>query len=141
LSNLTRRKAKFIGLSGQTARQVATIRTLLSLIYKTSGEARIFGLDCETDKVKILGDVGYLPSEVFYYDNMRAVDLFRYSASFYKKDCTQKIEELASLLQLDLKKKIEDMSLGTRKRWASSRAFCIRRASSSSMSRQAAWTP
>ena len=104
----------FIGPNG--AGKSTTIRTLLSLIYKTSGEAKIFGLDCETEKVKILGDVGYLPSEVFYYDNMRALDLFRYSASFYKKDCSARIEELSSLLQLDLKKKIEDMSLGNKKK-------------------------
>ena len=104
----------FIGPNG--AGKSTTIRTLLSLIRKTSGEARIFGLDCERDKVKILEDVGYLPSEVFYYDNMRAIDLLRYSASFYKKDCTRRIEELSSLLQLDLKKKIEDMSLGNKKK-------------------------
>jgi ABC-2 type transport system ATP-binding protein len=104
----------FIGPNG--AGKSTTIRTLLSLIYKTSGEATMFGLDCEKDKVKILEDVGYLPSEVFYYDNMRAIDLFKYSASFYKKDCSKKIEELASLLQLDLHKKIEDMSLGNKKK-------------------------
>ncbi len=104
----------FIGPNG--AGKSTTIRTLLSLIFKTSGEAKIFGLDCRKDKVKILKDVGYLPSEVFYYDNMRAIDLFKYSASFYKKDCTAKIEELASVLQLDLKKKIEDMSLGNKKK-------------------------
>lgn len=104
----------FIGPNG--AGKSTTIRTLLSLIYKTSGDAKIFGLDCEQEKVKILEDVGYLPSEVFYYDNMRAMDLFKYSASFYKKDCSTKIEELASVLQLDLKKKIEDMSLGNKKK-------------------------
>lgn len=104
----------FIGPNG--AGKSTTIRTLLSLIYKTSGEAKIFGLDCHADKVKILRDVGYLPSEVFYYDNMRAIDLFKYSASFYKKDCSKKIEELSSLLQLDLNKKIEDMSLGNKKK-------------------------
>ena len=87
----------FIGPNG--AGKSTTIRTLLSLIYKTSGEARIFGLDCERDKVKILQDVGYLPGEVFYYDNMRASDLFRYSASFYHKDCAAKTKELAELLQ------------------------------------------
>ena len=104
----------FIGPNG--AGKSTTIRTLLSLIYKTSGEARIFGLDCERDKVKILQDVGYLPGEIFYYDNMRASDLFRYSASFYKKDCTAKTKELAELLQLDVTKKIEDLSLGNKKK-------------------------
>jgi ABC-2 type transport system ATP-binding protein len=104
----------FIGPNG--AGKSTTIRTLLSLIYKTSGEAKIFGLDSENSKVEILKDVGYLPSEVFYYDNMRAIDLFKYSASFYKKDCTKKMEELSSLLQVNLKQKIEDMSLGNKKK-------------------------
>lgn len=71
----------FIGPNG--AGKSTTIRTLLGLIRKTSGEARIFGLDCEKDKTRILEQVGYLPSEVFYYDNMRARDLLKYAASFY----------------------------------------------------------
>ena len=104
----------FIGPNG--AGKSTTIRTLLSLIYKTSGEARIFGLDCHSDRVKILQDVGYLPSEVFYYDNMRAIDLLKYSASFYKKDCTARMKALSDALELDLTKKIEDMSLGNKKK-------------------------
>ncbi len=104
----------FIGPNG--AGKSTTIRTLLSLIYKTGGEARIFGLDTEKHKMEILREVGYLPGEVFYYDNMRAADLFRYSASFYKKDCSRRIEELAGILQVNLKQKIEDMSLGNKKK-------------------------
>ncbi len=104
----------FIGPNG--AGKSTTIRTLLGLIFKTSGEATIFGLDIQRDKKKILEDVGYLPSEIFYYDHMRAMDLLRYSASFYKRDCTGRIEELADILDLDLNKKIRDMSLGNRKK-------------------------
>lgn len=104
----------FIGPNG--AGKSTTIRTLLGLIKKSGGSATIFGMDCEKDKVKILTEVGYLPGEVFYYDNMRAIDLLRYSASFYKKDCTKRIAELADALSLDLNKKIEDMSLGNKKK-------------------------
>ncbi len=104
----------FIGPNG--AGKSTTIRTLLSLIHKTSGETRIFGLDSEKEKVQILSEVGYLPSEVFYYDHMRAMDLLAYSASFYQKDCTARIRELAGALELDLHKKIEDMSLGNKKK-------------------------
>lgn len=104
----------FIGPNG--AGKSTTIRTLLSLIHKTSGEAQIFDLDCERDNKKILEQVGYLPSEVFYYDKMKAIDLLNYSASFYKKDCSARIRELADALELDLNKKIEDMSLGNKKK-------------------------
>lgn len=104
----------FIGPNG--AGKSTTIRTLLSLIRKTRGEARIFGMDCEKDREKILEQVGYLPSEVFYYEDMKAGELLNYSASFYHKDCSSKIKGLADALELDLHKKIEDMSLGNKKK-------------------------
>ncbi len=104
----------FIGPNG--AGKSTTIRTLLGLIFKTSGEARVFGMDCERETEKILRNVGYLPSEVFYYDRMRAIDLLNYSASFYGKDCTKRIKELSAALELDLGKRVEDMSLGNKKK-------------------------
>jgi ABC-2 type transport system ATP-binding protein len=53
---------------------------------------------------------------VFYYDYMRVKDLLDYSASFYKKDCSQRIRELSDLLKLDLDKKIDDLSYGNKKK-------------------------
>jgi len=104
----------FIGPNG--AGKSTTIRTLLSLIYPTSGSATIFGKDSIRYSAEIKKEIGYLPSEVFYYDNMRAIDLLRYSASFYKKDCRKRIQELAEILDLDLRRKIDDMSSGNRKK-------------------------
>jgi ABC-2 type transport system ATP-binding protein len=47
---------------------------------------------------------------------MRVIDLLKYSASFYKKDCSKRIQELAEVLDLDLKKKINDLSFGNKKK-------------------------
>jgi ABC-2 type transport system ATP-binding protein len=104
----------FIGPNG--AGKSTTIRTLLSLIYPTSGSAKIFGKDIIRHGPEIKKEIGYLPSEVFYYDNMKVLDLLKYSASFYKKDCTKRIKELAEILELDLTKKIDDLSLGNKKK-------------------------
>ncbi len=104
----------FIGPNG--AGKSTTIRTLLGLIYKTSGDAKIFGLDIIKDKEEILKNVGYLPSEVFYYDNMKVIELLKYSASFYNKNCDKRIYELAKEFELDLNKKIEDLSYGNKKK-------------------------
>jgi len=104
----------FIGPNG--AGKSTTIRTLLSLIYPTSGSAKIFGKDCIEFAPEIKKEIGYLPSEVFYYDNMKVIDLLKYSASFYKKDCTKRIKELAEIMDLDLTKKIDDLSLGNKKK-------------------------
>lgn len=104
----------FIGPNG--AGKSTTIRTLLSLIYPTSGSAAIFGKDCVKYAPEIAKEIGYLPSEVFYYDKMKVIDLLKYSASFYKKDCSKRIKELAELMDLDLKKKIDDLSFGNKKK-------------------------
>ena len=103
----------FIGPNG--AGKSTTIRTLLGLIYPSGGSATIFGRDCARHP-EVRREVGYLPSEVFYYDNMRVIDLLRYSASFYRKDCTKRIRELAEIMDLDLKKKIDDLSFGNKKK-------------------------
>jgi ABC-2 type transport system ATP-binding protein len=104
----------FIGPNG--AGKSTTIRTLLSLIYPTSGSATIFGKDCIKEGPKIKKEIGYLPSEVFYYDKMKVIDLLKYSASFYKKDCSKRIKELAEIMDLDLKKRIDDLSFGNKKK-------------------------
>lgn len=104
----------FIGPNG--AGKSTTIRTLLGLIYPTSGSAKIFGKDILLHGQEIKKEIGYLPSEVFYYDNMKVKDLLHYSASFYKKDCTKRMNELAALLELDVNKKIDDLSLGNKKK-------------------------
>ncbi|MBK5241674.1 ABC transporter ATP-binding protein [Clostridium sp.] len=104
----------FIGPNG--AGKSTLIRTLLSLIYPTSGSATIFGKDCVEFGPEIKKEIGYLPSEVFYYDNMKVIDLLKYSASFYKSDCSKRIVELAEIMDLDLNKKIDDLSFGNKKK-------------------------
>lgn len=104
----------FIGPNG--AGKSTTIRSLLSLIYPTSGSAKIFGMDCIMEGTEIRKHIGYLPSEVFYYENMKVIDILKYSASFYKKDCTKRIHELAEIMDLDLKKKVDDLSYGNKKK-------------------------
>jgi ABC-2 type transport system ATP-binding protein len=104
----------FIGPNG--AGKSTTIRTILSLIYPTSGSATIFGKDSVKYAPEIKKEIGYLPSEVFYYDNMKVKDLLKFSASFYKKDCTKRIHELADIMNLDLTKKIDDLSFGNKKK-------------------------
>jgi ABC-2 type transport system ATP-binding protein len=104
----------FIGPNG--AGKSTTIRTLLSLIYPTSGSAKIFGMDHIKHATEIKKEIGYLPSEVFYYDKMRVIDLLKYSASFYKKDCTKRMKELIEIMDINPQKKIDDLSFGNKKK-------------------------
>lgn len=104
----------FIGPNG--AGKSTTIRTLLALFTPTGGSATIFGKDCIKYAAQIAMDVGYLPSEVAYYENMKVKELLLYTAALYKKDCSDKINSLCERLNLDQSRKIADLSLGNKKK-------------------------
>lgn len=104
----------FIGPNG--AGKSTTIRLMLSLIFPTSGSASILGKDCIQYGPELRHEIGYLPSEVFYYEGMKVIDLLKYSASFYQKDCTARMFELAEIMELDLKRRIDDLSYGNKKK-------------------------
>ena len=104
----------FIGPNG--AGKSTTIRTLLGLIHLTSGSARVLGHDIVEEKEKILSKVGYLPSEIFFYPKMRVKEAIRYSADLRGASCSKRAEELCERLDLDPMKRVEDLSLGNRKK-------------------------
>src|SRR5512137_1453546 len=104
----------FIGPNG--AGKSTTIRLLLSLIHPTSGTARVFGKDVATHGTEIRRYIGYLPSEIFYYEGMKVIDLLKYSASFYERDCTRRMHELSEIMELELNRRISDLSYGNKKK-------------------------
>ena len=63
-------------------------------------------------------DIGYLPSEALFYGGMRVKDVLKLSADSRKKDCTAEAELLYERLQLDVSRKIDDLSFGNRKKVA-----------------------
>jgi len=106
----------FIGPNG--AGKSTTIRTLLGLIFPTSGSGSIYGLDIVKNTKDIKKQIGYMPAEVNYYHKMDVRELLDYSADFYDTDCRSRIEELAEIFALDLDRKILDLSRGNQKKVA-----------------------
>ena len=104
----------FIGPNG--AGKSTTIRTLLGLISPTSGDAKVLGLDIRKDKTEILTGVGYLPSEITFYPGMKVKDVLRLSAGLRRQNCDREAEALCRRLQLDQSRRVEDLSLGNRKK-------------------------
>ena len=104
----------FIGPNG--AGKSTLIRTLLGLIFHTSGSAKVFGLDIKEKRAEILSRVGFLPSETNFYSGMKVKDVIALSAKLRGKDCSKVSSELSERLELDLDKKVEKLSLGNRKK-------------------------
>ena len=115
--DLTVETGDFFGFIGPNGAGKSTlIRTLLGLISATSGSAEILGKDIVKDRIEILQNVGYLPSETNFYSGMRVKDILSLSAKLRNTDCSDEASILCERLQLDTSKKVEELSLGNRKK-------------------------
>lgn len=106
----------FIGPNG--AGKSTAIRTLLGLLVPTSGSAKMLGMDIVSQGAELRKKIGYLPSEVNYYDEMSSRELLEYHSRFYGETKNGEITRLAKHFELDLDKKITDLSLGNKKKCA-----------------------
>ena len=104
----------FIGPNG--AGKSTTIRTLLGLLNPSSGSAEVLGKSITGRRTEVRKDVGYLPSEAVFYQGMRVKELLKLSADLRKTDCKAEREKLCERLQLDINKRVEELSFGNRKK-------------------------
>ena len=132
----------FIGPNG--AGKSTTIRSVMNLINKDSGSVLFCGKELTRDDVEAKSRIGYLPSEVFLYDDLTVKGIFDHHESFYrrferavKQEATatpangaapagtpakpalsihEKRQDLVARLKLDESRKIEDLSLGNLKK-------------------------
>ena len=105
----------FIGPNG--AGKSTTIRILMNLIFPSGGSARIMGMDVIKETKRIKTQVGYIPSDANAYSSMNVREFLIYCISFYGiRNGEQRITDLSGLFELDLNRKITDLSLGNRKK-------------------------
>ena len=119
--DLTVGEGEFFGFIGPNgAGKSTTIRILLGLIEKTSGNVRVLGADPSDagPRREILSNVGYLPSEAMFYHGMKVKEVLRLSADLRGADCRSEAKLLCERLSLDTEKKVEELSFGNRKKVA-----------------------
>lgn len=104
----------FIGPNG--AGKSTTIRILLGLIAPTGGESRVLGMDCAGDRKKFLARVGYMPAEAVFYSGMRVAEVIALAAGLRRTDCRREAQRLCQRLELDTGRRVEELSLGNRKK-------------------------
>lgn len=117
--NLDVKEGEFFGFIGPNgAGKSTTIRTLLGLITPSSGQAKIFDETIRQRNPQIRSHIGYLPSEAVFYRGMKVKDLLKLSADLHHKDCSAEREILCRHLQLDVNRKVDELSFGNRKKVA-----------------------
>ena len=104
----------FLGPNG--AGKSTTIRSMLGFLRINSGEIKILGMDSVKEHEEILKNVGYMPSEAWFYDSMKVKDVIKYAADVRGLDCSVEAEKLCERLKVDKEKKIKQLSYGNRKK-------------------------
>lgn len=104
----------FLGPNG--AGKSTTIRSMLGMLHFQGGEIRLLQMDAVRQQKEILRQVGYMPSEAMFYPSMKVKEVIRFAEKARKMDCSKEAERICSLLELDVEKKIEELSLGNRKK-------------------------
>jgi len=110
----------FLGPNG--AGKTTTIKLLLGLLRPTSGGGKIFGMDIVHDSVEIRANIGYLPQEAHFYENMTARQTLDYTAKFFyvgpQAEIDKRVNEMIKLVGLEGKadRPIKGFSGGERQR-------------------------
>jgi ABC-2 type transport system ATP-binding protein len=111
----------FLGPNG--AGKTTTIRLLLDLIRPTRGRLSVFGLDSTRDSVEIRRRIGYLPGDLRLYERLTPRELLCFFAHLRGLASLARGELLAERLDLDLDRRIKELSRGNRQKVGLVQAF------------------
>lgn len=104
----------FLGSNG--AGKSTTIRSMLGFLHFKDGTIQIMGKDNKKHLIEIQKEIGYMPSEAMFYPSMKVSEVIRFAADCHKKNCEKEADKLCQRLQVDVSKRIDELSLGNRKK-------------------------
>ena len=104
----------FLGPNG--AGKTTTIRNLLGFTNPTSGSCSINGLDCRTKAAAIQRQLGYVPGEMAFFDNMTGMQFMKFVADMRGMKDTKFRDRLIELFELENDRKIRKMSKGMKQK-------------------------
>lgn len=117
-------KGEIVGFLGPNgAGKTTTIRHLLGFIRSQSGTVTILGKDCFQDVESIHPQLGYLPGEIAFMDDMTGVEFIHFMARMKNVKDTSRIQELIQFFELNPRGKIKKMSKGMKQKIALVLAF------------------
>ena len=111
----------FLGPNG--AGKTTTIRSLLHFVFPTAGSASVLGLDVATDAVAVRSRISYMPSEYAMYPKLTGAENLAYLANLRGGVDTGYVNELAERLEVELDRKVSDLSTGNKQKVGLIQAF------------------
>lgn len=122
--NFTIKEGEVFGYLGPNgAGKTTTIRNLLGFANATKGIARINGIDCRKQAAELQNDIGYLPGEIAFLDNMTGMQFLNFMGRMRRMKDMSMRDNLIKKLDLDTKGKIKKMSKGMKQKLAIITAF------------------
>ena len=104
----------FLGPNG--AGKTTTIRQLMGFIRPQRGRCSILGLDCTSKAAVIQRDLGYIPGEIAFMDDMTGWSFIKFMAAYRGLQSLDRAEELMARFELDPRGKLKKMSKGMKQK-------------------------
>ena len=106
----------FIGRNG--AGKTTTLKSIMNLVHYESGEITAFDLDMSEHELENKQRIGFALSELNYYPNKTIRQLMNVTKRFYKNFDEQKFEQMCKLFDLNIDKKLEELSSGMKVKYS-----------------------
>lgn len=106
----------FIGRNG--AGKTTTLKTIMNLIHYESGKITAFDKDMTENELENKQRIGFALSELNYYPNKTIRQLMSVTKRFYKNFDEKKFNEVCKLFNLNIDKKLEELSSGMKVKYS-----------------------
>ena len=106
----------FIGRNG--AGKTTTLKCIMNLVHYESGKISAFDKDMTENELENKQRIGFALSELNYYPNKTIRQLMNVTKRFYKQFDEKKFEEACKLFNLNIDKKLEELSSGMKVKYS-----------------------
>ena len=106
----------FIGRNG--AGKTTTLKSIMNLIHYESGAISAFDKDMTQNELENKQRIGFALSELNYYPNKTIRQLMNVTKRFYKNFEEEKFHQVCKMFNLDLDKKLEELSSGMKVKYS-----------------------
>ena len=106
----------FIGRNG--AGKTTTLKCIMNLVHYESGKITAFDKDMSQNELENKQRIGFALSELNYYPNKTIRQLMNVTKKFYKNFDEKKFAEVCKLFNLNIDKKLEELSSGMKVKYS-----------------------